>query len=371
MITQSNLKSGSGIQVYRTALILSKSGHDVTVLYGYDKKFDNYFKVFENTNINVIRKPLDRLKIDFKTIKSIFLVREILKKEKYDLIYAFKGTALDFLILASFGINLKIIARRGMMNSLNFFNSRKYKMKKVKKIITITNAVKEVIEKTGNINPLKIEIVLTTINTKEFNKKKSTIRKELKISEKDKIISFVGNESKIKGAKNLITVFEKLSEKFVDLKLIMVGISENYLNNIEINPKIKNKIFPLGFRDDVSNVLNGSDLYVYSGTGEEALGTVIAEAQSCCLPVIITKSGGAVELIKNYETGIIVEKNNNEMLIESIGYMFNNPKKAKEMGEKARAFVVKNMSSEAYLEKLNKLHHELDFSQDNNIKFKD
>ena len=73
------------------------------------------------------------------------------------------------------------------------------------------------------------------------------------------------------------------------------------------------------------------------------------------LPVISTDEGGIPDIIKNNETGFIVEKENSQQLSEKIKWLIDNPQKAKLMGEKGRKHFLKNYTLEVFEKKLIKI----------------
>jgi len=63
-------------------------------------------------------------------------------------------------------------------------------------------------------------------------------------------------------------------------------------------------------------------------------------------PVIATNVGGIPELMKDNETGFLVEKGNPEELIEKISFLLENPEIAGKMGIAGRKFIEENFSWE-------------------------
>ena len=54
------------------------------------------------------------------------------------------------------------------------------------------------------------------------------------------------------------------------------------------------------------------------------------------LPVISTDEGGIPDIVKDGETGFIVDKQNPKKLAEKIKHLIDNPEKASLMGEKGK-----------------------------------
>ena len=61
-------------------------------------------------------------------------------------------------------------------------------------------------------------------------------------------------------------------------------------------------------------------------------------------PVVATNVGGIPELMKNNETGFLVEKGNSEEWIEKLSILIDDKEKRKTMGSKGRKFVEDNFS---------------------------
>lgn len=120
-------------------------------------------------------------------------------------------------------------------------------------------------------------------------------------------IIMVGRISKEKGYDRLVPIAEKLQQEFPTWKIEIFGngdlksqiielFREKQLHNVQINEPVK----------DIQNeYLKSSILFITSYS--EAMPMVILEAQSCGLPVIGFRCEGTETLIKNDETGFVVE----------------------------------------------------------------
>ena len=102
---------------------------------------------------------------------------------------------------------------------------------------------------------------------------------------------------------------------------------------------------PLQYPDKVREYLSEIDIYaLISGLDMSPL--TLQEAQLMKKPVIATNIGGIPELMKNNETGFLVEKGNSNELIEKISFLLENKEKMNEMGIAGRKFVEENFSWE-------------------------
>jgi glycosyltransferase involved in cell wall biosynthesis len=102
---------------------------------------------------------------------------------------------------------------------------------------------------------------------------------------------------------------------------------------------------PLQYPDKVREYLSEIDIYALV-TGIDMSPLTLLEAQLMEKPVVATNVGGVSELMKDGETGFLVEKGNHQQLIDKINILLEDTKKAKEMGKAGRKFVANNFSWE-------------------------
>jgi len=75
----------------------------------------------------------------------------------------------------------------------------------------------------------------------------------------------------------------------------------------------------LGFRSDVPALMGGVDIVVHSSIQPEPFGRVIVEAMLAGTPVIATKAGGALEIVTEGDTGLLVPPGDAAALSQALG----------------------------------------------------
>lgn len=144
----------------------------------------------------------------------------------------------------------------------------------------------------------------------EFKKLKLELREKYKISQKDKVILFVGQLIERKGVRELLDGFYEVSKIEEKLTLLLVG--EGELKN-EIKTYIYNhknvKIKLLGFieYDKLPEIYALSDVLVLPSK-EEVWGLVVNEALASGLPVLVSQFAGCSCDLVNRDSGEIIEK---------------------------------------------------------------
>lgn len=162
------------------------------------------------------------------------------------------------------------------------------------------------------------------------------IRGSLGISSDDKVFTIVSRIVIDKGYKNLAEALLSLNN-IPGLKFIIVGDGEyEEVFKELIKNEIENKrVFMLGKRTDVMNILHESDVFILP-TLHENLGNVFLEASKAGVPSIGTDVGGVPEIVINGVTGILIPPNDSKALENAIMSLYKNEKLIKEMGENAK-----------------------------------
>ena len=106
----------------------------------------------------------------------------------------------------------------------------------------------------------------------------------------------------------------------------------------------------LGYPEKVRQFLSEIDIYALL-TGIDMSPLTLLEAQLMKKPVIATNVGGIPELVKNNETGFLIEKGNSLDLIDKISVLVDDKIKRESMGEEGKKFVEENFSWEIITEK--------------------
>ena len=150
---------------------------------------------------------------------------------------------------------------------------------------------------------------------------KNSCRKELGITD-EKVILFFGYIRTYKGLDILIEAMPQILQS-VTLRLMVVGESyekeDKYVNLVEElglknNVTLKTDYVP---NDDVKKYFSASDVVVLPYRSATQSG-IIQIAYNFDKPVIATNVGGLAEVVKNGETGFIVEPNNPKKIAEAV-----------------------------------------------------
>ncbi|MBW4890091.1 glycosyltransferase family 4 protein [Mucilaginibacter sp. HMF5004] len=162
------------------------------------------------------------------------------------------------------------------------------------------------------------------------------------------IVGITGQMTHTKGHQDLLSAFKIAYSKNPKLRLVIGGrFIEPLYSELQACIKewqMENVIVFTGWLPSVNTFFNGIDLFVLASRHDEGYGLVVAEAMATNLPVIITHSGGAVEIVEDGINGYIVPKSDVQMMAEKISYLSANPELASQMGDKGRQHIEQNFA---------------------------
>lgn len=170
----------------------------------------------------------------------------------------------------------------------------------------------------------------------------------------NKNIIAVGRLSKEKGFDDLLKLFKKVSVKYPDWKLNIVGdgMEKNNLLDLARELKLGDKVIFHGYQNKeyINDLLLNSSIYVMTSK-TESFGLVLIEAMSYSVPCIsYTSANGANEIISDNINGFLIKDRCEKDMIDKISLLIEDEKLRKKMGKNAKESV-KRFNGEITLEK--------------------
>jgi glycosyltransferase involved in cell wall biosynthesis len=137
----------------------------------------------------------------------------------------------------------------------------------------------------------------------------------------EKQVIFAGRLSKEKGIKTLIEICKNLSN---DIHLIIIGDGPE-VEHIKKIESEHNNIHYLGSKNHSQTIslIKGSDILIQPSFSE-GISSTILESMACKTPIIASSVGGNLELIKDQESGFLIEPTNHKRFCEKIVELVSN-----------------------------------------------
>lgn len=228
------------------------------------------------------------------------------------------------------------------------------------KIITVSNAIKDVLI-AGGVEPSKIVCVHSTIDAFAYElKRESTLRKELGIPQDALVIGIVAQLIERKGHKYLFDAFPAVLKECPNAILLVLGkgVLLPKLKQYAQNLGIADKVIFAGFRKDIPCILCELDLLVHPAL-MEGLGVAILQAMAAGLPVIATPVGGIPEVVQDGVSGLLIPPKDSVALGQAILKVLPYPNVRRRMGEEGKRIVREKFSVDRMIDGTLKVYEEV------------
>lgn len=232
------------------------------------------------------------------------------------------------------------------------------------KVVGVSQATCNYLKDIAEVNPCKIQLINNGVKEPRAvsESERLALKSDLNIIDGDFIIGSVGRmiDDSNKRFSDLIKAVSLLIEKGCQVKLLLVGEGKE-------RPKYEKLVEELGISDHVIFTKYQNDVAKYYSimdvfslvSANESFGLVLAEAMYCHLPVVATRVGGMQYIVKENETGYLVEKFNVEAISQALERLYQHRDICDKFGEAGYQRVIQEFSEEVYVKKIEQLYEGL------------
>ncbi|MCL0045194.1 glycosyltransferase family 4 protein [Nitrospinaceae bacterium] len=212
-----------------------------------------------------------------------------------------------------------------------------------KKIIAISEMVKRDILKHYQLPEDRVRLVYNGVDLHRFNPSnrksfRGELRQQLRISDEEVMILFVGSGFERKGLEYLIKSVQHVKQKNWRLVLVGKGKWKRYLDFA--SKENRGKITNLEPIDEIEKLYAAADFFVLPSI-YEPFGNANLEALASGLPIITSRNCGVAEIITPQKEGIILEEpSDSEAMAKAIDYLMDS-KTREPMRQSARLLAEK------------------------------
>ncbi|MFZ2189860.1 MAG: glycosyltransferase family 4 protein [Candidatus Magasanikiibacteriota bacterium] len=219
------------------------------------------------------------------------------------------------------------------------------------RIIAVSEKVKKYSQTEFKLQNSQIITILNGIDLEKFLKVSNNLFNKEKIQ-----LAIIGRLTKQKGH---IYLFQALANLKMSWQLHIFGQGE-LRSNLEKKARdlgISNQLVWHGVVDDLENYLSDIDVVVQPSLWE-GLSLVILEMMTAGKPIITTPAGGE-ELLQDKVSGLIVPTQDFAAISSAIQFLYDNPDRARQIGQSAREQAVTGFSIEKNIEILKYIYLDL------------
>jgi spore coat protein SA len=181
-------------------------------------------------------------------------------------------------------------------------------------------------------------------------------------AKKEQTVLFVGRVSPEKGVHVLLDAFRQVLKERPNTRLELIGplgaAPAEFIVGCTDDPKVK-ELEPMYLRDyaaslkrtlsgemsakvsfvgpvpylELLNRYRAADVFVFPSVWNEPFGLPVVEAMACGVPVVATRSGGITEIVREGESGLLVERGDSKALAAALLRVLSEDHLACKMGE--------------------------------------
>ena len=233
-----------------------------------------------------------------------------------------------------------------------------YKYSGCQMFLPVSTLVKIRVLETFKIDEQKIRVIHPGVDVERFQSDNPHNRKEIRqafgISDTDFLILFVGMNFEVKGLDPLLSAIALLKSEYDNdqVKVLVVGKGDTKkYKALAHRLGIGEQLIFSGVRGDMEKIYPAGDILLMLSKFD-TFGMVVTEAMAASLPVIISETVGAKDLVIPGENGFVVDREDIKMVGSKIKLMLNKEKRL-EMGKKAHHTALNNTWEQMTLKVLN------------------
>jgi glycosyltransferase involved in cell wall biosynthesis len=344
--------TGSVHQMFQAAAGLHERGHEVTVISRPDPvlaaKCDERGVSFVGM---AMRHQFD--------IRSMLALRELVRAKRPDVIHVHKGIAHALALAATARDPAgAFVVNRGVSFPLDVWNRGKYRTKRVDRVVTVCQQIKDVIVSSGRLPEDKVEVVYAGTDVNLFDPERwdpRAFRREKNIAGDRFLIAQVGVRD-WKGWKELI---DSVSDVRGNAHLALIGCRNDAEKNEVLAYAKDLPVSAIEYRTDMPNVFASCDLVVDASWAGTGITGTIREAMAMRKPVIASNAGGNAELVSSPDVGWLIPMKDRAALTNALREVINDPARADAVARNAREHVVHGFSKELRITRLEMLYESI------------
>ncbi|VAV84936.1 hypothetical protein MNBD_DELTA01-864 [hydrothermal vent metagenome] len=307
---------------------------------------------------DILRSELQAMKVDVfeLEVKGPFDIRDMLRfisflrREKVDIVHAhlFNASRASHFLAKLAGVRITIETnhvreawRKGTLKT--WYAIDRLFARFTDCIIAVSKANAAYLSEVKGIARGKIRVVQNGIDTRAFDvrgRPASSIKAALGIPDGAPLVTVIARLEPQKGHIYLLEAVPEIIKKYPDVVFLLAGdgILASELKAQASRLKIDNNVIFAGFRSDARRLLSSSDIFLLPSLWE-GLPLVVIEASAAGIPVIATAVDGTPEVVRDGETGILIEPRNPVVITESVLRLLDNPQQARRMGQRGASYV--------------------------------
>lgn len=292
-------------------------------------------------------------------------LRAELVRGQYDILHAFGNRGLQNGILALRGLPTRLVAYRGRVGNVSFFDPfswMRHLSPRIDRLICVSDAVRDFymgMRPAFLRAPAERYVRIYKGHDLAWYDEPPADLTAVGVPEDAFVVASVANYRPHKGIDVLARAMTHLPSDH-PVHLLLVGhMDAPELERLIAAAPAPERIHRIGYRADAPAFAAASDVFVLPSTIPEGLPRSVIEAMAYRRPCIVTGFGGAAELVVDGVSGLHVPPEDERAIAEAIARLYENAGLRTRLGDAARHRIETSFNIEQTIEETLAVYHAL------------
>lgn len=362
LFTDSFRHGGTEGQFVKAVRLLHRDKYDVTV--GCLQRQGPLLDQITALGFPLVEFPLNSLH-NLRTAGLFARLIRYLRKNQIDLLHAFDFYTTVFAVPAArlAGVPVVLASRRELAQLRGTWQRRAFTMacRMATRVVVNSRAAQASLQN-GHISHGRFVIVHNCVNLEALRPGVAAqeVRRRLGIPETAPVAGLTANLRPEKDIATFVRAAAQVNAALPEARFVVIGegAERPALESLAGELGMREKIFFVGDRRDVGDLVNALDVFVLCSRSE-SFPNVILEAMALGLPVVATNVGGVPELVENGASGCLVPPGDPAAIAQRLLELFRNSEMRRGMGEAGRLRVEREFTPLHMRQKLEHLYDSL------------
>jgi glycosyltransferase involved in cell wall biosynthesis len=213
---------------------------------------------------------------------------------------------------------------------------------------------------------IRIEAVPNCVDTERFCPgDRATAKQRIGAPGNRPLVLMMANLAPHKGQETAIRAVAELKARGTPVECWLAGVErgghQEYqarLRALAADLGVADRVRLLGHRGDGPDLLRAADFFLLPST-KEGLPLSILEAQACKVPVLAAPTAGIPEVVRDGETGFLIEADNATGYAERLLGLLHDPGQSQRIVDRACSSVTRERSAVAFCRRVQELYQEV------------
>jgi glycosyltransferase involved in cell wall biosynthesis len=356
LVVDSLEMGGAERQVVELAVALLRKGYGITVACSVAGELAD---ALERADVPV-RPLLKRLVKRRLSLAYAWRLRQLLKRENFDLVHAHIYASIAAAAIATLGMDVPLVITEHTEASWQRRRARwvsRWIYSRVERIIAVSTSIRRRLIERDDVHPDLITIVPNAMTSTSEPLADASLPTELR---KRPLVGVVARLQPEKGVEYFLRAAARVAAKFPEAHFVVAGDGPLRQELVALSEDLglRERVHFLGFRSDASKLMESLDgLVVPSLTEGSPLVTL--EAMAAGVPVVASAVGGIPDQIRHDREGLLVPPGDAAAISDALLTLLRDPARASRLGEAARRRAASRFSHDTMVRRIEDVYRDV------------